>query len=1352
MEILNPAGLLWLGALPLLLLPYLLRERPRRRVVSALFLYRGITPATRLRLGGRPKLEPLFFLQLLLLLVAVATLVRPAVKFTELRSSLVLDNSASLQARGGLGESRFEIAKRRAGETIAGDPAGIWDLFTLSPEPTPIDLGLSRREALERIAQIEPGNCAHPGSRTIESFLTDLAAGGFSTIHVVTDRGGTSKPPFEITTIGEPATNLAITSFTGTPDGFAAKTATAAMTAANYSNERAQVAVSVENARSGEPVASGKLEIPPGESLGFSTAVPAGITYRARIEATDALAVDNQAVATIPLRSEKSLLLVSSTGSGLEAVPGLHLEVVSPADYRPSLAKGRDLVIFHLSAPIEPPSAPALYLLPPDAPFLPAASGDVSNPEIAFPEPNHPIVRYLNAGALHSRRSLIFRSSPGWETLAISPSGPALLARGSPERAVVSGIDLLPYLGERNRPISILTLNLLSWLSRSVSSSPETAACPALGASESDLRRTVEISLPEGSGAPAAAQTVFRPLWPSLAFAALGLLALEGWLERRAPGAWRPGPLANGFRLAVAALLAAAALDPVRAVPAPPPDPVILVDVSRSVPQKLRAERIAEIARLVSPSAPAVAFAAGSATAQLSTLGSSTPERVGADATDLESALLAAGTRAPEETPMLVLTDGWETRGNARHAIDLLRRRRIRVYPIAVGDEATANVEVERLSLPLESLAGKSARAEVLFRNGNPTVVSGRLTLRLGSRTLLREVVKLAPGENLVARPVLLAGQGLLEFSAALDGTEDKQNRFTDDDLARAWVSVRGRKQALLLGRSRSENRYIERALGERGFAIASVSVHSGDPVPDLRSFGAIVLNDVALDDLPRGFAGEIRDVVRGGGGLVMVGGPRSFGLGGYLGSAVEEALPVRMKPPSREETRSSVALVIDKSGSMREERRMSYAREAARQLASALEDRDRLAVIGFDREPFVVIPLSEVGDIREDFDKRIWRLKPAGGTRLYPALVEAERQLLGEKAKRRHIIVLSDGLSEDAESGEDRRRYYDLALALGESRITISTIALGRDADSDFLERLASFGRGAFHATSDPSNLPELFLGELEERGKERTLREAEIRPSPSTESPLVGEIARAQAHWPTLLGLVETELKRGARLDVGSSAPNRPPLIASWQYGAGRSVAVTTDADGRWSDRWVRWSEWSRLWAGILGWLLPGRDEPNASFAVGVREGSLVIDYERFHDDPGDVLSASITGPNGIGGEFEMMRLAPGHYQGSFPTRTPGDYRIEIRGPRGAITQSPLGYSLSPALNAERPRSELNWPLLEELAHATGGRMNPAPGEIIPAPAPSKPVPLALDLLPMAILLFIADLVVRRLGQRAA
>ena len=90
---------------------------------------------------------------------------------------------------------------------------------------------------------------------------------------------------------------------------------------------------------------------------------------------------------------------------------------------------------------------------------------------------------------------------------------------------------------------------------------------------------------------------------------------------------------------------------------------------------------------------------------------------------------------------------------------------------------------------------------------------------------------------------------------------------------------------------------------------------------------------------------------------------------------------------------------------------------KAARQLVDHLKDHDRITVIGFDRQAFTIVPLTDVGEIRDEFDERIERLRPSGGTRLYPALVEARRQLVGEEARRRHIIVLSDGLSEDAES-----------------------------------------------------------------------------------------------------------------------------------------------------------------------------------------------------------------------------------------------------------------------------------------------------------------------------------------------
>lgn len=1354
MELLNPAGLLWLGALPLLLLPYLVRERPRRHTVPALFLYQGIDPAKRIRLGGRPRLERLFLLQLLLLLAAIAAIARPVWNVTETRSAIVLDNSASLRARDGSGQSRFEIAKRRAREAIEQEEAGLWDLYLVSPHPVPIARSAGRREALERIEEIDPGNCPHPEGRSLEDFFERLAQSGYSSIHVVTDRSGEPSRPFEIHTVGEPVANLAITSFAVTPAGFTSPASMAIATVGNYSAEATSVRIAIEDAKSGEKIATGTLEIPAGGSSSYSAPIKLGRAVRARLDTRDALAEDDEALAEATPRRKRSVLVVSSRPSGLESIRGLRVATVTPPDYVPTLAAEHDLVIFHLAAPLEPPPAPALYLLPPDASFLPPAKASVAETPLAFPRPVHPIVRYVSSGALRPRRSLVFGPSSGWESLVITADGPVLLARENGRRSVVSGIDLLPYLGERNRSISILTLNLLSWLGGDGRAEGGTGSCSLPGAGDSDLRGKPALRFPPEQTGTAAAQVAARPLWPLLALLALAVLAIEAWLERRQPGAWPSSLPAQGLRLVVAGLLALSAFDPARAVPGPPVDPTIAVDVSGSVPSERRAEKLQEVSHQVSASAPVVAFAAKPVPTEFAALGRFTPADTLRDAgdqdTDLEAALIASGSRMPEGASLLLLTDGWETRGEAKRAIDFLRNRRIRVYPISLAAGSVDNVAVERLSLPAESLAGRSARAEVLLRNESSRAASGRLTLRQGDRVLHRETVRLPSGESLVARPVLISGPGLLDFSATLDGFAAEDDRFADDDVARAWVGTGSRKQALLLGRSRSANRYLLQGLGGRGFTVASVSLGAGEPVPDLRGFGAVILNDVALDDLPRGIAAELRDAVRSGTGLVMVGGAHSFGLGGYLGSPIEEALPVRMKPREREETRSSVALVIDKSGSMREERRMSYAREAARELALHLDDRDRLTVIGFDREPFVVIPLSRVGDVREGFEERIRRLKPAGGTRLYPALVEAERQLLGEEARRRHIIVLSDGLSEDAESAEGRRRYYDLALALVESHVTMSTIALGSEADEDFLERLASYGRGAFHATIDPSSLPEILLGEIERPGKEKTLVETEIRPSPSPSSPVVGELARSPSRWPAVLGLVETEIKRGARLDVGSSAPGQPPLIASWQYGAGRSAVVTTDADGRWSDRWVRWGEWSRLWAGILRWLVPESEDPKQSVAMAYHEGALAIEYSRFLDDPAEPLSARVTAPGGLLSEIPMARIAPGHYRAAFPTREPGNFRIELRGPRGPITRPPLGYTVTSAINAERPRPEPDWALLDEIARATGGKVDPKPGEIAAVHGTAETIPLAPQLLPAAVFLFIADLVTRRLGQR--
>jgi Mg-chelatase subunit ChlD len=1340
-ELLNPAGLFGLTLLPLLLLPYLLRQRPRRRVVPALFLYQGIEPARRLRLGGRLRLRPLFLLQLALLLAALGALCRPAWRSAEARSALVLDNSASLHAVEDSGESRFAAALRAARAEIARDPATTWDVFVLSPLPSEVGGGLSARQAEAMLGDLSPGGCAHPDDAILAAFFERLARRGYAAVHVVSDRAASSSDRFHFATVGRPRPNVAITDLTLAPPAVAGRAASLNVVVENFSARAAAVPIAIED-ESGTEIRAAKLEVGPRGSANFTAEVAAAGRLHARISPGDALALDDEATTAAPHARDESVLLVAREAGGLDEVArtlGFRLEVVPPEEYRPALSVGRDLVIFHRSAPREPPVSPAIYLLPPDAPFLPAAAGRIDRPVITFAAATHPIARYLNPAAVRPRQVLVLRRDPGWQPLALADDGALILERAAPEPVVASGFDLLPYLGDRNRPVSILTLNLISWLLRGRASSTPASACTPIGRAESDLERPPPLPSVPPRAAEGEPTTTIRPLWPVLTLVALALLLLDAWLERSGGGA------AWVIRGLVTALLVAAWAEPTRAVAVPPPRPLIVADVSRSLLAEVRANVLGEIRKAVDPAAAAVAFATRPVRTTLAEIERSAAT-AGGDATDLETALSAVADDGPRGAAVILVTDGWENRGQASRVLALLAERGLRVYPIASPQPLGGDVELSSLSLPAESRSGQSMRAELWLRNDNPAPVRGRLLLRQGAKRLLSEEVKLPPGDSVVARPLLVSGEGLLEFEAEFAPLDPSTDFDRDNDRAKAWVAVGGQRRLLLVAHEALDNRDLEPALSQRGFRVTPVIRAAGEPLPDLGGYAAVILNDVPLADLPGTLPVSLREFVREGGGLAMIGGPRSFGLGGYGGSAVEEALPVRMRERRRDEPTDSVALVIDKSGSMREERRISFAREAARQLVDHLKEHDRLTVIGFDREAFVVVPLSGVGEIRGDFERRIERLKPSGGTRLYPALEEARRQLLGEEARRRHIIVLSDGLSEDADSSAARRRYYDLALALSEQGVTISTIALGHEADVDFLERLASFGRGAFHETADASSLPEIVLGEFEEHAREKTLSERTFRPAPSRDSPLVGELASSEAIWPPVLGLVETDLKPGARRDVGV-AESDVPLVASWQYGRGRSIAVTTDADGRWSDRWVRWKEWSRLWSDLADWLSPRDRGPQPRFAVAYRDGALEIEYSRFDQDPAGAVAARVLPPDEPPQEVPLQRVAAGHYRARFATRAAGDYRIELRDAHGPVTEAPLGFTIPRSIVAERPRREPDWAFLEELARRTAGSVNPDLARIPPAPAPAARTPLAPFLLAAAMILFLLELIVRRL-----
>ena len=721
------------------------------------------------------------------------------------------------------------------------------------------------------------------------------------------------------------------------------------------------------------------------------------------------------------------------------------------------------------------------------------------------------------------------------------------------------------------------------------------------------------------------------------------------------------------------------------------------------------------------------------------------PAELQLEETNLEGALAGLLTETAGRNVYL-LSDGWETKGEARSILPLLSEHQLRLYPFPPPPaEAAPNVAIQRLGAPPSTAGGEMIEVSVALENTNPTPARGELTLRQGDKTVWQQDVTLAPGVSLLTHPLKLSDSGLIPLRATFTPSTPREDAIAQDDQATTWVSVAPMEKVLLLSDRAQDNRYLEKVLSGRGLGVTTLDFAARPAtIPSPEPFGAVILNNVARDKLPPALLNGLDDYVSKGGGLLMVGGEESLGLGGYKDTPIEKLLPVTLAPPQKEERHTAVILVIDKSGSMRKENKILYAKEGARTVARNLKDSDLLGVIGFDREPFVVVPLEYLGKIRNEFDDRLDQLKASGGTFLLPALQEAKRQLERQHATRKQIVILTDG--ETGGSGSD---YLDLITVMRrEEKITVSAIAVGEEANLRLLSRLADYGGGAFHHTIDPSTLPDLFLDEMEDKGEEKTMVEKELTPIPSPDSPLLkGLDGRA---FPPVKGYVETEMKKGARLDLALRADGRrPPLLASWSYGQGKAVAFTSDANGRWSAPWVSWEGFSKFWSQAVRWCLPEvkRKESHFSVELGHDETGLLVDLFSYGaSEEGRAASAKVQGPSGSDATLPLDRLAPGHYQGVYATTVPGDYRVEVSLPTGEKL-GPLGYTMPPQHSGETPQPQANLPLLETLARTTGGSVSPEVTTLVQPTGPPEPRPLLPYLIPLAMALYFVELLVRRM-----
>ncbi|HEX6004217.1 MAG TPA: VWA domain-containing protein [Burkholderiales bacterium] len=847
-----------------------------------------------------------------------------------------------------------------------------------------------------------------------------------------------------------------------------------------------------------------------------------------------------------------------------------------------------------------------------------------------------------------------------------------------------------------------------------------------------------------------------QPEWLAL-IAVLALLV--GASLRRMRRASTRSITAAGLRLLSFAALVVALAGPLAGAYSRHTDVVFALDVSRSMARESIAEALAFFNRALAGKPPEarmglVVFGADAAVESLvRSAGEPVAEiqaQVDPIGTDLGRAIeVAVGAFPPGEQRRIVLvTDGNENLGDARAAAAVARSLGVGIDAVALETLAPQQeVSVRALSVPARVHAHEPFKLQALVQSS--AAGAAQLSIMRNGSRVHDIAVDLKPGANAYSFVEQVDAAGLQEYEAILSSNADAE---PENNRYQAFVEVEGAPRVLLAIGAPEAGRYVSAALRAQGLAVDEVAASAlPATLHELLHYDLVVMDNVSGFDLSLDRMELLERYVRdAGGGVVTIGGDRSYAAGGYAGTPLERLLPVAMKVATEAHTPTvAVVFVLDRSGSMSAashgEEKIAIAKNAALASIDLLKRVDRVAVLAFDSEREWIVPPTEAG-MREEIVRKLRDLQPGGGTDIYGALEEAYRVMRQERATVKHLIVLSDGLAE----GE--ADFDALSARIAADGITISTVAMGGDADLQLMARIAALGKGRYYHSEDPANVPRIFTSETLALARDRIV-EGHIRPQPSDGGELLAGLGASE--FPILGGYQRTAAKPAAQVLL--AGPDDDPILVSWRYGLGKAVAFTSDLTGRWGRRWVEWGDFGRFVSQMARWAMRrgGRESFAVRFGWHGRAGTLDVDVrdadERFLN--GLELTAVLLNPSGESSSLRLEQDAPGRYHGAFPVSGSGHYYFTLSGRDGAQSVGPRTFGLAIPYSSEYLDLGVKRTLLAEITAATGGRVLPLSAESLTAitrAAANAPGPRWRVWWPFflaALILLVAEVAVRKL-----
>ncbi len=738
---------------------------------------------------------------------------------------------------------------------------------------------------------------------------------------------------------------------------------------------------------------------------------------------------------------------------------------------------------------------------------------------------------------------------------------------------------------------------------------------------------------------------------------------------------------------------------------------------------------------------------------------------------------------------ILLIWDGNSTAGDLSAALAAASSQHVPIDVMPLHYNVSHEVMMDKFIAPVWRQEGQPFTIEVHVLSTNLVDVTGNLSVTNNGKLMplkdgqTTERIAIKPGKNVVRIEVPPQIQGAHIFHATIDGVanvsatipgSDPPASQLDNKSGDIFTFVQGKGQVLLVDNMDPEHqaddaRFLRDALKSQQINVVPITPDQfpNDPI-QLQTYDAVILANV-----PRGIGGLDESQERmlasyvhdSGGGLLMIGGPQTFGAGGWQGSRLEQELPVTMEVPAqRQIPKGALVLLMDPA----EAPDGNYLGEqCAIKAAQTLSSLDEIGVISFTwskggkcewdaplaakgdgSKVVTAIKNWELGDLPSFEDAVNLALD---GDSTSPGLIKSD-------ARSKHIIIITD---------DDPQMPLDPTIQrCKDNKISISTITVyphnsGNIAPGTREVAKQTGGNSYGPIETNLNQLPQIFIKEA--TVVKRSIIHEEPKGIPVILGATASELVKGipPGAMPPLYGMDVTGRRDNPLIEVPMVAgAKNDPVLASWQAGLGKAAVYTGDSFNRWDANWVGSDLYDKFWSQLVRGV--SRSPVSSDFELDMTtdgdKGHLTIravnednGFNNFVNFSGNIVSGPDLAPQAI----RPLQTGPGTYEADFDASAQGSYICYLNystqdGKAGNLMAGTVVNS-SPELRD----LQSNDALLKQIADRTGGRLlspfDPTAADLFSRDAleiSSSPRSIWDQLIPILLGLIILDVAVRRIA----